>query len=428
MPVKEESKTQYTTYQENTISSHELCFDKNEIKERDADEVLHFIGQYDGQVEELTPQQDKKFRRKNFAFIVSMTMLVTLVLFIDKATIGYTTILGIYEDTSIDKADFNNLNSIFYGGYLAAQIPGHFLMQKLPLGKYLAGTIFLWAVIIGFHAACKNYSSLMALRFLLGLTEAVVVPALEMTLGMFLTTEEREISQPIFWASTALAPLLSSFISFGLLHTNTSIFPWRIFMAINAGVSLVLFVIVFLIYPDNPTKAKNLSLNEKIHAIKRVQESTRSSIEQKVLKNYQVLECLKDPVSWLFLGQSFTLMLSNSLTYQQNQLYVDIGVDKLGSTLCSAAGSGFDILIYMIAALLIKKFPNENAYFGASFLLPSIAASIGMVTINWENKYALLAMMILAGWTKGVTYIVALGGQRLHVQDIPKNCIGMLCL
>ena len=32
-----------------------------------------------------------------------------------------------------------------------------------------------------------------------------------------------------------------------------------------------------------------------------------------------------------------------------------------------------------------------------------------MVTIDWSNKYALLACMILAGSSKGITYIIALG-------------------
>lgn len=140
-----------------------------------------------------------------------------------------------------------------------------------------------------------------------------------------------------------------------------------------------------------------------------MQESTESSIEQKTIKKYQIVETVKDPVSWLFFFQSFTLMLSNSLTYQQNQLYVDIGVSKLGSSLVSAAGSGWDILLYVIFAYVIKYFPNQNGYIAAGCMILPIASGIAMVTINWSNKYALLACMILAGSSKGITYIVALG-------------------
>lgn len=383
--------------------------EERKVDYRDADELLKFMEKYENEVEPLTAEEEKRFVRKNFFVVSLLTIIVTLILFMDKSTIGYTTILGIYDDTNLTKGGFNNLNSIFYAGYLIAQWPCHVLMQKLPLGKYLASNVFLWAVIVGLTAACKNYGGLMGCRFFLGAAEAVVVPACEITLGMFLTTEQREIAQPVFWAATAAAPLISSFVAFGLMHTHTSTTPWRIFMAINAGLSLLLFLIVLLFYPDNPANAKHLTIREKVHLIKRVQESTESSIEQKRIKKNQIIETLKDPISWLFFFQSFTLMLSNSLTYQQNQLYVDIGVDKLGSSLVSAAGSRWDILLYVVFAFVIKYFPNQNGYIAAGCMILPIASGIAMVTIDWSNKYGLLACMILAGSSKGITYIVALG-------------------
>lgn len=102
-------------------------------------------------------------------------------------------------------------------------------------------------------------------------------------------------------------------------------------------------------------------------------------------------------------------MLSNSLTYQQNQLYVDIGVDNLGSSLVSAAGSVWDIFLYVVFAFVIRRFPNQNGYIAAGCMILPIASGIAMVTISWSNKYALLACVILAGSSNGVTHIVALG-------------------
>ncbi|ANZ73541.1 BA75_01851T0 [Komagataella pastoris] len=380
----------------------------NAVQDKYADEVLHFMDQHAPDAVPLTEEEEKKLRHKNFAYILAVAILVTLVLFMDKATIGYTTILGIYIDTDVDKGRFNNLNSVFYGGYLLAQWPGHYLLQKLPVGKYMAGTVFSWAILVGVQAACNSYASLMVIRFFLGAVEAVAVPAMEMTLGMFLTAREREIAQPVFWTAPALAPVISSFIAFGLLHVRVSVQPWRIFMAVNAGISLFLAVFVWFFYPDNPAKATHLTTNEKVHLIQKVQESTKSSIEQKTFKKHQAIECLKDPVSWLFFLQAFTLMLANSMTYQQNQLFVDIGVTTFGSSLVSAAGGGFTVVLLGVSALLIRRFPGQSGYFSASYLIPCIIAAIGMVTIPWENKIALLACMILLNF-KGFTYIVALG-------------------
>ncbi|KAI0465492.1 hypothetical protein LJB42_000729 [Komagataella kurtzmanii] len=380
----------------------------NAVQDKYADEVLRFMEENAADAVPLTEEEEKKLRHKNFTYILAVAIIVTLVLFMDKATIGYTTILGIYIDTDVDKGRFNNLNSVFYGGYLLAQWPGHYLLQKLPVGKYMAGTVLSWAILVGLHAACNSYASLMVIRFFLGAVEAVAVPAMEMTLGMFLTSREREIAQPVFWTASAMAPVISSFIAFGLLHVHVSIQPWRIFMAVNAGISLLLAIFVWFFYPDNPAKATHLSTNEKVHLIKKVQESTKSSIEQKVFKKHQAIECLKDPVSWLFFFQAFTLMLANSMTYQQNQLFVDIGVTTFGSSLVSAAGGGFSVVLFGVSALLIRRFPGQSGYFSASYLVPCIIVAIGMVTIPWDNKIALLTCMILLNF-KGVAYIVALG-------------------
>ncbi|CAM9022590.1 unnamed protein product [Wickerhamomyces anomalus] len=170
--------------------------DGEKVTYKEADELLKFMEQYEPTSKELTPEESKHLDKKNFSITLLLVTLVTLILFMDKATIGYTTILGIYKDTDLTKKGFNNLNSIFYAGYLIAQWPCHILMQKFPIGKYLSISIFLWAVILGGTAACKNYSQLMACRFLLGATESVVTPACEITLGMFLDTEQREVAQP----------------------------------------------------------------------------------------------------------------------------------------------------------------------------------------------------------------------------------------
>ena len=58
--------------------------------------------------------------------------------------------------------------SIFYLGYLAFEYPHNRLMQKFPIGKYMAITVGLWGVALTLHAVCTNFASLMVVRFFLG--------------------------------------------------------------------------------------------------------------------------------------------------------------------------------------------------------------------------------------------------------------------
>ncbi|KAF7557179.1 hypothetical protein G7Z17_g865 [Cylindrodendrum hubeiense] len=367
------------------------------ISEKYADITLRIVEEHGKDFGPLTPEKEKKLRFK-------------LYLHIDKSTLGYAAILGLFEETGISKAQYNNLGTFFYVGYLAAQWPGHYAMQKLPFGKFVAGLVFMWGATVLLHCAATTYAGLVILRLLLGASESVVVPAMEMTIGMFFNRHEQSFLQPFLWVTSAAAPICAAFISYGLLWSESSVLPWKLFMIVTGGISVLLSVVVWFYYPNNPAEAKFLTLEEKVHTIQRVHESSQSSIEQKQFKKEQFIETLRDPVSWLFCLQAFTLMLSNNLTYgQQNLITVALGVTSLGSTLVAAAGGGFGVLVCLAGTFALRWWPKNLALHGLVWCIPAIAGGIGMVTISWDAKLGMLACLLLAGHTYGNTYIIALG-------------------
>lgn len=165
------------------------------------------------------------------------------------------------------------------------QLPGSLLIQKLPLGKYVSGSIFFWAVIVFLHCTATSYGGLIPLRFFLGVVESAIVPALETTMSMFFTPKELHEVQPIFWISCVGSSIPVGTIAYGLLWSKSSVSPWKFFMITTGGLTLLLSVLCWFLYPDNPAKARFLSTEEKVQVIQRVHESTKSSIEQKHSRN-----------------------------------------------------------------------------------------------------------------------------------------------
>jgi MFS family permease len=294
-------------------------------------------------------------------------------------------------------------------GYLVAQWPATYALQRLPFGKFIATIIVFWSVIVYLHCVANNYAGLIVLRLLLGAVESVVIPALEVTLSMFFTKEEHATLQPIFFSCCLGSPIPAGFIAYGLLHTHSHVLPWKLFMITTATMTLPLSVYCWFLYPNNPSEARFLTLSEKVWTIQRVYQANRASIEQKTFKKEQFLETLRDPISWLFAIQCFTNQIANNLSYQQNLLYVSLGVSNLGSTLVSAAGGGFSVLCAITATYLLHRFPGYNAHWAAFWFLPALAGGIGMISLDWDNKLGLLACLVLAGSTFGISYIIAVG-------------------
>ncbi|EEU44571.1 uncharacterized protein NECHADRAFT_96482 [Fusarium vanettenii 77-13-4] len=344
------------------------------VTEKYADVTLHLIEEHGDNVTPLTPEHAAKVKRKLYLRLMGLLSMINIMLFIDKSTLGYAAILGLFEETGISQAQYNNLNTMFYVGYLAFLWPGHYLMQRLPFGKFVAGIIFSWAVVIFLHCVATRYAGLIVLRLALGAAEGVVVPAIEITIG--------------------IGPVL----------------PWKLLHVVTGGITLLLSIWVWFDYPNNPAEARFLTLEEKVHVVRRVHESQQSSIEQKQFKRSQFIETMKDPVSWLFALQAFTLMYCNNLTYgQKNLLVTSLGVTPLESTLVAVAGGGFGIINCVVAAFALRRFPGNFALHCTLWCLPAIAGGIGMVTVPWDRTISLLACMFLAAHTYGVAYIIALG-------------------
>uniref|UniRef100_L2G1V2 Cysteine transporter n=1 Tax=Colletotrichum fructicola (strain Nara gc5) TaxID=1213859 RepID=L2G1V2_COLFN len=348
------------------------------VSEKNADVTLRLLEQHGDDFGPLTPEADKKLRRKLYWRIMTLLSAINIMLFVDKSTLGYAAILGLFEETGIRQAQYNNLNTMFYVGYLAFQWPGHYLMQRLPFGKYVAITVFIWAVIIFLHCVATRYAGLVVMRLALGAAEAVIVPAMEVTIGMFFNRHEQSFLQPVLWITCQAAPILTGFISYGLLWSTGP--------------------------------ARFLTLEEKVQVIRRVHKAQQSSIEQKHFKKEQFIETMKDPVSWLFALQSFTLMYSNNLNYgQKNLITTSIGIKPLGSTLVAAAGGAFGVACCIVATLALRRWPSNLALHGTVWCMPAVAGGIAMTTVDWEQKIGLLGCLILAASTYGVTYIIALG-------------------
>ncbi|CCH44311.1 putative transporter [Wickerhamomyces ciferrii] len=400
------------------------------VRSKDADATLKFQEQYDSTVPEITPEQEAKLSRKVTWIIMSLVCLANLLLYMDKATLSYASIFEFWDDTGLDQDKYNNVNTIFYVGYIAGQLPGNYLLAKLPVGRFLFILTSLWTIIIFLHCAAFNYAGVIVLRFFLGFVESVVLTLLNITMGQFLTAKEKAATAPIFYSTCLGVTIPTGFIAYGVLFAKSSIHAWRIFMIIIGGLTFLLTVLVFLIYPNNPSTAKFLSIEERIWVIRRVQSTTGASIEQKTFKKYQFIEALKDPITWLFASFIFLQQLANNLPYQQNLLFKGMGgISNLNSTLVSVASGGFAVICCLIASFFLYRFANITAYSVVFWSLPSFVGSIVAAALPWSNKVGLLAALSLASPVFGIPWICMFSWNSTscsgHTKKITRNAVIM---
>ncbi|KAJ5191248.1 major facilitator superfamily domain-containing protein [Penicillium cinerascens] len=70
-------------------------------------------------------------------------LLFTYVLqFMDKTSLANASVMGIIVDTHLVGQEFSWLSSVFYFGYLFANLPVSVLLVKFPLGKTLGTAVY----------------------------------------------------------------------------------------------------------------------------------------------------------------------------------------------------------------------------------------------------------------------------------------------
>ena len=144
-----------------------------------------FSSPADLQNDPITPEEDARVKRKVDLMILPYLAVCYAFFYIDKTTLSYAAIFGIREDLNLQGTQYSWLSSIFYFGFLAWAFPTNFLMQRLPIGKYLGFNIMLWGVFLMIQAAAKSFAGLAALRAFAGAAEACADPSFMLITSMW---------------------------------------------------------------------------------------------------------------------------------------------------------------------------------------------------------------------------------------------------
>ncbi|CAN8098274.1 unnamed protein product [Discula destructiva] len=127
--------------------------------------------------EPYTLQEERRLVRKIDLMIIPYLAICYAFFYIDKTTLSYAAIFGIREDLDLVGTEYSWLSSMFYFGFLAWAFPANFLMQRLPIAKYLGANIFLWGVLLIAQAGSQSFAALAALRALSGAAKACADPS-----------------------------------------------------------------------------------------------------------------------------------------------------------------------------------------------------------------------------------------------------------
>ncbi|KAM0738351.1 hypothetical protein ACQRIT_006088 [Beauveria bassiana] len=375
------------------------------LPDRYADESYKLFSEI--KVTDPTPEEAIRIRNKLLWRIVPFLCIGYHLMYLDKQTLGSSAILGILKDAHLNANQYNWLSSIFYFGYMIAEFPQNWALQRFPVAKWLAGNLVIWGGITLLHIPCKSFASLLVVRFLLGLAEACTVPSYLVILSMFFTYQEQAVIMPIMWSIGNSSPITSGLLSYGALHIHTSHFAsWQWLMFLCGVITVVFGIFVYLMLPDSPLYAHFLTPEERAQAILRI-KSNHSGIEQKHFKREQFIEAIKDPKTWLFTGHALTQEMANGTTNQYSLLINSFDFTVLQTTLLGTVTGAVSFISLASAAIVLYYTKDCRAWISLFAYIPTALSSILLLGLPSNNRWGLVTGIWIRS-AVGVPYAVVM--------------------
>lgn len=226
-----------------------------------------------------------------------------------------------------------------------------------------------WGVMTMTLAATHNYGGVLVVRFLLGMFEAGLFPALVYCLTFWYRPEERAIRIAFLLACATLGGAFGGAIAFGVGHMNRALGlqAWRWLFIIEGAPSVAAALLTFFYFPDYPEIAKWLSADEREIAVERLKGV--ASLGHHKITWAETVETLTD---WrLYLH--YAAFISISAPFSSISLFAPTIVEGLGY-------EGLDAQLFTVPPYAIAfVVTNANAYLSDKYEKRGWGASIALL-------------------------------------------------
>ncbi|KAH8198377.1 hypothetical protein TruAng_007474 [Truncatella angustata] len=352
----------------------------------DAERFLRDNNISNGYVQELLNDkvEVRRLIRKVDLTILPLLAGTYVLQYIDKQALSYAAVFDLFSDTGISQDQYSWFASMFYLAYLVAEYPWSFLAQRTRMAKVVSGCVISWGGVLMATAACKDFSSIAACRFLLGVFEAPITPCFMMIVSMWYTREQQPFRAGVFYSCNGVGSMVGGLLAYGIGQIQS--FPtWKAIFLLCGGITVLWGFLLLVLLPDDVVTAKRFNTQEKALLIGRGRLG-RTGILSHSIKWYQVREALLDPQVWLL--TAFTLLnecINGGIANFGKLIIKGIVKDSLRTTLYGIPQGAFQVFWILTGTYLASRYRNYRTYVMMAYMVPTVIGTILMWKLDRQS-------------------------------------------
>ena len=332
--------------------------------------------------------------RKNIASsrwyrLIPVVFITYSLAYLDRANFAFGVAGGMAKDLGIDAAMSSLLSSLFFLGYFFFQIPGAHYAANKSAKKLVFWSLIFWGALATATGIVHDVQVLIVIRFMLGVVESAVMPAMLIFLSRWFTKSERSRANAFLILGNPVTILWMSILSGYLLEA----YGWR-WMFIIEGVPAILWAFIWWkVVENDPGEAHWLSAEEKLQ-LKGKMAAEQSSIAP--VKNYGAM--FRSPVVILLSLQYalWSIGVYGFVMWLPSIIKAAPGVDIVTTGWLSAVPYVFAIAGMLIASYMSDRVGKRKIFVWPLLLAGSISFYFSYVT-GEGNFWLSFVLLTIAG-------------------------------
>ncbi|EPT8946876.1 MFS transporter [Cronobacter malonaticus] len=327
---------------------------------------------------------------KRWWYIMPVVFITYSLAYLDRANFSFASAAGINDDLGITKGISSLLGALFFLGYFFFQIPGAIYAERRSVRKLIFICLILWGGCASLTGVVSNIPMLAAIRFILGVVEAAVMPAMLIYISNWFTKSERSRANTFLILGNPATVLWMSVVSGYLIQA----FGWREMFIIEGIPAVVWAFCWWALVKDKPSQVKWLADDEKA-ALQAQLNKEQEGI--KAVRNYgeafrsrNVILLCAQYFAWSIGVYGFVLWLPSIIrSGSENMDMVEVGwlsaVPYLAATIAM-----------IIVSWASDKMQNRKLFVWPLLLIGGLAF-VGSWALGANHFWASYTLLVIAG-------------------------------
>jgi sugar phosphate permease len=326
---------------------------------------------------------------RRWARLVPIAFITYSLAYVDRANYSIGSAGGLASDLNITGQANALLGALFFLGYFLFQIPAAWYAETRSAKRLMFWSLLVWGVLAALTGMITNLYLLYLDRFLLGVAESVVLPAMLILLSHWFTSAERSRANTFLILGNPVTVLWMSIVSGYLVNA----IGWR-GMFIVEGLPAIIWAFLWLrLVEDEPVQAAWLDPREREAVEQRLRDEQRAL---KPVRNYaeafrsfHVIALAAQYFLWSVGVYGFVLWLPSMLKASSHFGIVEVGW-------LSAAPYLLATLLMIVTSHFSDRSGHRKPYVWP-FLMVGAVAFAGSYLLGRSNFWPGFVLLTIAG-------------------------------